>query len=136
MSATNALRALLETIRDDPACAPLFEGRVNDRQPGDPARDSFGTELPEGKLRVWLGPLNVTFGDECRGHSGQLRIFVEGNTQSRAPVWDAALAVASALSGVSNSAFGTVAILRPLADVLDDKPEIGVAIDIGFRIPG
>lgn len=136
MSVENALRALLETIRDNAACAPLFGTRIYDRTPGDLARSGVNLDLPEGQLRCWLGPMNMVFGDECRGHSAQLRIYIEGMTQSRAPVWNAALAVATALSVATNPAFGTVALLRPLADVFTDGPEIGVAIDIGFRIPG
>lgn len=135
MSIENALRALLETIRDDAACAPLFGNRVYDQAAGDPERDGKAMELPEGLLRCWLGPMNVVFGDECRGHAAQLRIYVEGMAQSRAPVWDAAVTVAKALGAATNPAFGSVAFMRPIADVLEPGPVIAVAIDIGFRIP-
>lgn len=136
MSVENALRALLLTILNDAACALLFNGRVYDQTAADAERDGKSMDLPEGRLRCWLGPMNLRFGDACRGHDVQLRIFVEGMTQSRAPIWDAALKVAAALEGASNPAFGPVAFLRPISDVIEPGPIIAVAIDIGFRIPG
>ena len=136
MSVSAALRALLDRVRSDPTCATLFEGRVYDMTPGDMSPEGHDPELANGQLRLFLGPMNVIFGAWCGGHKAEMRLYVEGYTASRAPVWDAALEVARVLDGASGSSFGTAALLRPIADVLDPGDGlISVALDLGFAIP-
>lgn len=134
MSASLALTALIETIRT--GCAAHFGNRVHDFTPGDAARDGADPEIANGLLRCWLGPMNVAPDAGCGAFRATLRLYCGGFTASRAPVWDAALALMALLDGATHDDFGGVAILRPAADVIDaGDGVIEVAIDIGFTIP-